>query len=122
MEFKEVVGNRRSIRYFQPWRPVEKENAYPEPNMFGNMPSHGFYVRHVKGIELSNVEIETLKPDLRPLFVMDDVENADLFRIKAPRAPNAPVMVMNHVRNLRVSASNPLIPDTQLDHADQNQI
>src|SRR5438067_3167341 len=44
-------------------RPVEKENAYPEPNMFGNMPSHGFYVRHVKGIELSNVEIETLKPD-----------------------------------------------------------
>ena len=25
MEFKEVVGNRRSIRYFQPWRPVEKE-------------------------------------------------------------------------------------------------
>ncbi len=23
MEFKEVVGNRRSIRYFQPWRPVE---------------------------------------------------------------------------------------------------
>jgi nitroreductase len=25
MEFKEVIGNRRSIRYFQPWRPVEKE-------------------------------------------------------------------------------------------------
>ncbi len=25
MEFKEVVGNRRSIRYFQPWKPVEKE-------------------------------------------------------------------------------------------------
>src|SRR2546422_11580762 len=28
MEFKEVVGNRRSIRYFQPWRPVEKEKIH----------------------------------------------------------------------------------------------
>ncbi len=25
MELKELIGNRRSIRYFQPWRPVEKE-------------------------------------------------------------------------------------------------
>lgn len=25
MEFKEVVGRRRSIRFFQPWRPVERE-------------------------------------------------------------------------------------------------
>ena len=25
MEFKEVVGRRRSIRYYQPWRPVERE-------------------------------------------------------------------------------------------------
>ncbi|MBI1885692.1 MAG: nitroreductase family protein [Chloroflexi bacterium] len=25
MEFKQVIGRRRSIRYFQPWRPVERE-------------------------------------------------------------------------------------------------
>jgi nitroreductase len=25
VEFKEVVGNRRSIRFYQPWRPVERE-------------------------------------------------------------------------------------------------
>src|SRR5919197_4207854 len=25
MEFKAVVGGRRSIRYYQPWRPVERE-------------------------------------------------------------------------------------------------
>src|SRR3990172_6652814 len=25
MEFKRVVGSRRSIRYYQPWRPVERE-------------------------------------------------------------------------------------------------
>ena len=25
MEFKEVVGTRRSVRFFRPWRPVERE-------------------------------------------------------------------------------------------------
>jgi nitroreductase len=28
MEFKEVVGTRRSIRFFEPWRPVEKEKIH----------------------------------------------------------------------------------------------
>jgi nitroreductase len=27
MDFKQVVGNRRSIRYYQPWRPVEREKV-----------------------------------------------------------------------------------------------
>lgn len=27
MEFKEVVGRRRSIRFYQPWRPVEREKV-----------------------------------------------------------------------------------------------
>jgi hypothetical protein len=27
MEFKEVIGRRRSIRYFVPYRPVEREGS-----------------------------------------------------------------------------------------------
>ena len=54
------------------------------------MPSHGFYVRHVKGIQFDNIEIRTEKPDLRPAFVLDDVEDADFFRIKVPRVDVAP--------------------------------
>ena len=90
--------------------------------MFGDMPSHGFYLRHVRGIELSNVEIEVLKPDMRPMVVMNDVEDADLFRLKAPRAPEVPAMVMNNVRNVSVSGSRPLAADTHLDHADQSKL
>ena len=37
--------------------PPEKENAYPEPGMFGSTPAYGFYVRHVKGIEFNNVQV-----------------------------------------------------------------
>jgi len=102
--------------------PPEREDAYPEPNMFGDMPSHGFYLRHVKGIELSNVEVETLKPDLRPLIVMDDVQNADLFRVKAPRLSDMPVLAMSQVRNLSVAASRPLIADTHIDHMENGKL
>jgi len=102
--------------------PAEKEDAYPEPGMFGTMPSHGFYIRHAKGIEISNIQIETVKPDARPVFVMNDVENVDLFRIKAPRVPDVPACILNNVRNFAASASKPLMPDTQIDRADQNKI
>lgn len=98
--------------------PPEKEDAYPEPGMFGTMPSHGFYIRHVKGIEIGNVEIETMKPDMRPMIVMNDVENVDLFRIRAPRVPDVPAAALNNVRNFSASGSKPLMADTQLDRAD----
>ncbi len=102
--------------------PAEKEDAYPEPGMFGTMPSHGFYIRHAKGIELSNIQIDTVKPDLRPVFVMNDVEGVDLFRIKAPRVPDVPACVLTNVRNFTASASKPLMPDSQVDRAEQSKI
>ncbi|HKX82826.1 MAG TPA: glycosyl hydrolase family 28-related protein, partial [Pyrinomonadaceae bacterium] len=35
--------------------PPEKEEDYPEPVMFGEMPSYGFFIRHVKGITMTDV-------------------------------------------------------------------
>ncbi len=102
--------------------PAEKEDAYPEPGMFGNMPSHGFYIRHAKDIEISHVELELLKPDQRPIFVMNDVDGVELFRIKSPRTADVPALVLNNVRNFSISASKPLVADTQLDHAEQTRI
>jgi polygalacturonase len=102
--------------------PAEKEDTYPEPGMFGTMPSHGFYIRHAKGIELSNIQIETVKPDARPVFVMNDVEGVDLFRIKAPRVPDVPACVLTNVRNLTASASKPLMSDSQVDRVEQSKI
>ena len=102
--------------------PAEKEDGYPEPGMFGTMPSHGFFIRHAKGVELSNIEIETVKPDRRPVFVMNDVQDVDLFRIKAPRVTDVAACVLNNVSRLSVSASKPLIEDTQLAHTDHAAI
>jgi len=70
--------------------PPENESEYPEPSMFGNMPSQGIYLRHVKNVILSEIEIAAISDDVRPALVFDDVKGADLFHIKTP--PGAPVI------------------------------
>ena len=52
--------------------------------MFGDLPATGIYVRHVKNIELTNIEIATETADARPAFYLDDVDGADFFRLKLP--------------------------------------
>jgi len=39
-------------------QPPEIENAYPEPSRLGAMPAHGFYLRHVKGLLIRDVEVK----------------------------------------------------------------
>lgn len=52
----------------------EKEMAYPEATMWGNLPAKGFYLRHTRNIHFDNVEIRTDAPDARPDFVCSDVD------------------------------------------------
>jgi polygalacturonase len=102
-------------------RPPELENKYPEPNMFGAMPSHGFFLRHVKNISVNNVEICSLKEDARPAFVLEDVQSADFFRIRTPHTANVPTFVLTNVDDFGVSRCK-YVADTQLDHVDQKKL
>ncbi len=52
----------------------EKEKAYPEATMWGNLPAKGFFVRHARNIQFSDIEILTAQPDVRPDFVRIDTE------------------------------------------------
>ena len=65
--------------------PEEKETEYPEPDMFGNMPAYGMYVRHAKNVSARDVVFTTDKPDARPAFRFDDVAGVDLERMIVPR-------------------------------------
>jgi polygalacturonase len=96
-------------------QPPEKENAYPEPEMFGDMPATGFYLRHLRNLELSNVEIATQTPDARPAFYLSDVQSSDFFRIKAPQSA-APIFRLESAADFRVFGSRQL-PDTAIDTA-----
>jgi hypothetical protein len=85
-------------------QPAELESKYPEPSMFGPMPACGFFLRHVRSIEMSHVEIATAAPEARPMFYLKDVERADFFAITAPRGA-ASAFSLNDVKDLRIGWS-----------------
>jgi hypothetical protein len=55
-----------------------RDEAYPNPNMFGArkvMPVSGLLCRHVSGLKLYHVTLETLHPDERPLRLIEDTDD-----------------------------------------------
>ena len=94
--------------------PPEKEDAYPEPSMFGEMPAYGFFIRHAKRLEMNDVEVSFLKDDARPAFVLSDVAGADFNRVRAQLAQSTPAFMLKEVSDFSVTASRP-VPDTRLD-------
>jgi len=87
------------------------------PAQTHKMPSHGFYVRHVKGIQFDNIDIRTQKEDLRPAFVLEDVQGADFFRIKVPHVDGVPEFVLHKVSGFSANMCSG-IADTVLASAD----
>jgi polygalacturonase len=100
---------------------AEKEKDYPEPTMFGTTPAHGFFLRHVKGVEMSGIKIESVSPDARPAFALHDVQNADFRFIKTPAAQVAPGFALNDVANFSVFHSKP-VPDTEIKTAKRQEL
>ena len=88
--------------------PPENESAYPEPEMFGQLPATGFFLRHVRNIEITNVEIAVESPDARPAFGLLDVHGADFFRLRLPRS--APSFQLHNVTDFRQFGSQ-FLPD-----------
>ncbi len=62
----------------------EKISKYPEYSQFGELPSWGFYVRHVKGMSMKNITLKLEDKDFRPPFVFDDVSGLKLTDLKMP--------------------------------------
>jgi polygalacturonase len=100
---------------------AEKEKDYPEPTMFGTTPAHAFFIRHVAGIEMSGIKIESANDDARPAFVLVDVRNADFQNLKVPQAANQPVFALDGVKDLSIFRSKP-VPDTEVENVDHKQL
>jgi hypothetical protein len=75
----------------------------------------------VKGIEMNDVKIIVQQPDARPAFVLDDVHDADLFRIKTPKTSGVPTFVLKNVEHFKLTQSN-AVSDTYLDKAEDRNL
>ena len=101
--------------------PPEKEDTYPEPTMFGVLPAYGFFIRHVKGIEMRDVEVSYMKDDARPPFLLNDVVGAEFLHIKGQRGQDVPTFVLKKVENFSLQQSWPL-PDTRIERAESSKL
>ena len=81
--------------------------------MFGAMPSQGFFLRHVKNIDISDVQIVATSPDHRPSFVLVDVEGADFFRIKTTEQAGVPKFILDNVKEFQVTGTKG-VKDTEI--------
>jgi polygalacturonase len=106
---------------FPDWRSIKVpglEDRYPELLQFGPTPVHGFFVRHLKNLEMSHVEIAPQVADPRPAFWLEDVTRADFFAVTAPAGPN---FSLRNVSDLRIGWSR-AAKDTSLAKADLQEI
>jgi len=104
----------------EPFETPEREKEYPEPSMFGLLPAYGFFIRHAKGIELSNVEVGFLQDDGRPAFVLDQVNGASFENVRSQRSPGVSTFVLKSVENFETHHCQP-VPDVQIPHADRSE-
>ena len=100
-------------------RPPENEEKYPDPGMFGPMPAQGFYLRHIRNLEMSHIEVRPMQPDARPSFYLEDVNRADFLAVTAPTAE--PAFRLNRVTDLRIAFSR-AAKDTQMESADERSV
>lgn len=100
-------------------QPRELKAHYPDPNMFGTMPAQGFFLRHMRNVELCHIEIASQQPDARPVFVLEDVDGASFFRVQRPRNAGGPMFVLKHVKEFSVAMSYGFggrgVPDTRFE-------
>jgi polygalacturonase len=114
--FEQIGGGSAALAAIEP--PL-KENAYPEPNMFGDLPASGIFIRHVRNLEVSNVKIATVQADARPAFWLADVDGADFFRVRVP--DGAPAFDLRRVKNFRSFGSRS-VADVSLESVEARKV
>jgi polygalacturonase len=113
--FEHTGGGTEQMAALSPAEAAE-DDPYPDPDMFGDIPASGFFLRHIRNIELTNVEIAFKEPDARPVFWMSQVDGSDLFRIKTPKQLRGPLFALREVSDFRVAASRN-VEDVHLENA-----
>jgi len=77
----------------------ENESNYPEFSMFGELPSWGFYVRHVKGLSMKNIHLKVEEYDFRPAFVFDDVLGLKMEQVRIVPTNRDNQIILRQVNN-----------------------
>jgi polygalacturonase len=59
----------------------EDEKGYPQPTIWGNLPSSVLFIRHVKNVSVSNLKFGSDEPDSRIPVIAVDVKNLEIGKV-----------------------------------------
>lgn len=96
-------GTMKHYKYVVP----ENEKGYPENRMFGNyLPAYGFFIRHVEGLKMQNINLSLSKPDARSVIRMYDVSDIKISNFKADNpSSKVPIIEINKGKDILISES-----------------
>lgn len=83
--------------------PPELDTGYPEPR--GVMPGYGVFARHVRGLELANINLSFENDDKRPAMVCADVDGLEVDNFKAELSEGITAARMDQVKNVVIRNS-----------------
>lgn len=85
--------------------PRELGTRYPGPGMCGTMPAYGLFARHVRNLELADINTSFEAEDMRPAIQCVDVDGLEIDNFKSQLAEGVSAAVFKSVTNLVIRNS-----------------
>jgi polygalacturonase len=83
----------------------EDEKGYPQPNIWGNLPSYGFFIRHVQNIELNGIELSSDNKENRYPIIVVDVRKLILRGLQTDLSPGKKNVLVKEVTEISTDES-----------------
>lgn len=99
----------------------ELEKGYPDPQNFGKIPAYGFFIRHARNIEMSDIELVLENEDSRPPFILEDVKGASFFNVRTSHPEGMPSFVLKNVTDFKTVQCGK-VPDKKIDKAESMKL
>ena len=82
----------------------ENPGAYPENRMYGQVyPTHGLFIRHVKGLKIDQLKLKVQNPDHRPAIWLDDVFDSVLNKVYIQASLAGAAINIRNSKNIRIN-------------------
>ena len=87
----------------------EDEKGYPQPTVWKNLPSSGFFIRHVKNITLSDINLSSSSPDPRIPLIGVDIERLDIDGFHTGKPGSSKIFELTGVKEYHISEKERVI-------------
>jgi hypothetical protein len=78
-----------------PLKVPELEKEYPAPDRWKNLPSSGFFIRHVQNVGMNNITLHSMAADPRMPVIADDVEQLHISDLRTDGPDSKAVQLLN---------------------------